>query len=212
MPADETKTGVDIDFEVSDILIPYLVYYPKNVRPELIRDRQCKSLWISALGGPFSYEGLVKSFARLSARLGVRVSPHDVRDAAATLWAIAAPDQIEVAHKLLLMEICARCDITTGPEASKPVKCGSKGNDSRPLVSGSKGQALYAPKAPDSGLVRLVRAYTHKSDLMMSAFVPKRPNGGHCARSARRSCCCGFGRERTAPRITAKSILYPRRR
>ena len=101
VPADETKTGADIEFEVSDILLPYLTYYLENVRPKMIRDRKCKSLWISTLGGPFSYEGLVKSFARISVRLGVRVSPHDVRDAAATLWAIAVPDQIEVACDLL---------------------------------------------------------------------------------------------------------------
>ena len=101
VPANETKTGADIDFEVSDILVPYLAYYIETVRPKMIRDRQCKALWISTLGGAFSYEGLVKSFARLSVRLGVRVSPHDARDAAFTLWAIAAPDQVGVARDLL---------------------------------------------------------------------------------------------------------------
>jgi integrase len=34
-------------------------------------------------------------------RLGIRISPHDARDAAATTWAIAAPEQIRVARDLL---------------------------------------------------------------------------------------------------------------
>ena len=34
-------------------------------------------------------------------RLGMRIAPHDVRDAAATTWAIAAPDQVRVARDLL---------------------------------------------------------------------------------------------------------------
>ena len=34
-------------------------------------------------------------------RLGIRVTPHDARDAAATTWAIAAPHQIEIARARL---------------------------------------------------------------------------------------------------------------
>ena len=34
-------------------------------------------------------------------RLGFRITPHDARDAAATTWAISAPDQIGVARDLL---------------------------------------------------------------------------------------------------------------
>jgi integrase len=36
-----------------------------------------------------------------SERLGLSISPHDVRDAAATTWAIAKPAQIDVARDLL---------------------------------------------------------------------------------------------------------------
>jgi len=36
--------------------------------------------------------GVVKSFQRLTERFGIRIAPHDVRDAAATAWAILAPD------------------------------------------------------------------------------------------------------------------------
>jgi len=34
-------------------------------------------------------------------QLGIRIAPHDVRDAAATTWAIAMPAQIGVARELL---------------------------------------------------------------------------------------------------------------
>jgi len=53
------------------------------------------------MGGALSYVGLVKIFQRLSSQLGIRISPHDARDAAATTWAISAPDQIGVARDLL---------------------------------------------------------------------------------------------------------------
>lgn len=39
--------------------------------------------------------------AVLTKRLGIRITPHDARDAAATTWAIAAPEQIGVARDLL---------------------------------------------------------------------------------------------------------------
>src|SRR5260221_6587311 len=41
-------------------------------------------------------------------RLGIHCAPHDVRDAAATTWAIAAPDRIGVSRDLL-----AHCDLRT---------------------------------------------------------------------------------------------------
>jgi integrase len=34
-------------------------------------------------------------------RLGIRIAPHDARDAAATMWAIVTPEQIGVARDLL---------------------------------------------------------------------------------------------------------------
>jgi integrase/recombinase XerD len=41
-------------------------------------------------------------FARHSTeRLGIRITPHDVRDAAATTWAIAAPDRVGISRDLL---------------------------------------------------------------------------------------------------------------
>lgn len=101
VPGAETKTGKRQRFEVPPLLVPYLTTYIDVVRPAVLRDKIHSALWISRLGGILSYGGLVKSFARISARLGVRISPHDVRDAAVTTWAIARPDQICVSRDLL---------------------------------------------------------------------------------------------------------------
>jgi integrase len=67
--------------------------------------------------------GIVKSFQRLSDRLGVRIAPHDARDAAATTWAISAPEQIGVARDLLthrdLRTITKHYNRARGIEASR---------------------------------------------------------------------------------------------
>jgi integrase/recombinase XerD len=101
IPQEETKTAAPIEFAIPKILIPYLTLYLDIVRSAILRDATCGALWVSPKGGPLSYVGIVKSFHRLSDRLGVRIAPHDARDAAATTWAISAPDQIGVARDLL---------------------------------------------------------------------------------------------------------------
>ena len=67
----------------------------------MLRGKTHGALWVSAKGGALSYVGIVKSFTQISERLGVRISPHDVRDAAVNTWAIARPDQITVARNVL---------------------------------------------------------------------------------------------------------------
>ena len=63
---------------------------------------RCNALWISQKGGALSYSAIWGVISRHTAsRLGVRIAPHDVRDAAATTWAIAAPEQIGIARDLL---------------------------------------------------------------------------------------------------------------
>lgn len=101
VPREETKTGKRIQFEIPEVLIPYLTVYLSAVRPATLRGRTHKALWVNRSGGTLSYVGIVKSFARLSIGLGVRISPHEVRNAAVATWAIARPDQIGVASDLL---------------------------------------------------------------------------------------------------------------
>jgi integrase len=102
VPGEETKTKTPIDFPVPELLEPYLCCYLDLVRPRLLRDPNCAALWVSAQGGPLSY-GMIRAAMRRRSmsRLGLRIAPHDARDAAATTWAIYAPEKIGVARDLL---------------------------------------------------------------------------------------------------------------
>jgi integrase/recombinase XerD len=100
-PAD-TKTNVPIDFRVPELLQRQLETYLDHARPRMLRRPACNALWVSAKGGALSYSAVGAVVTRhTTQRLGIRISPHDARDAAATTWAIAAPDQIGIARDLL---------------------------------------------------------------------------------------------------------------
>jgi integrase/recombinase XerD len=102
IPAEETKTSVSIEFHVHEFLHPYLAAYLDVVRPRMLRDATRKALWVSPKGGALSYSAFWDIITRnTESRLGIHVAPHDVRDAAATTWALEAPDQIRVASDLL---------------------------------------------------------------------------------------------------------------
>jgi integrase len=59
-------------------------------------------LWVSPKGGPLSYSAVGPVFtSHTTERLGIRITPHDARDAAVTTWAIAAPSHIGIARDLL---------------------------------------------------------------------------------------------------------------
>jgi integrase/recombinase XerD len=99
---EDTKTKIPIDFQVPEFLQPYLVTYLDHARPRMLHRPACNALWVSAKGGALSYSAVGPVFTRhTTRRLGIRIAPHDARDAAATTWAIAAPDQIGVARDLL---------------------------------------------------------------------------------------------------------------
>jgi integrase/recombinase XerD len=101
-PCDETKTNTPIEFAITELLVPYLATYLNIVRPRMLRSPMCKALWISAKGGALSYSAIWGVITRHTAsRLGIHVAPHDVRDAAATTWALAAPEHIGIARDLL---------------------------------------------------------------------------------------------------------------
>lgn len=122
VPREETKTRKRIQFEIPELLIPHFQAYLRVIRPGLLRRERHAALWVSQWGGALSYVGLVKIFARLSARLGLRISPHDARDAAVTTWAIARPDQICVSRDLLYhsrLDTTQFYNRTRGIEASR---------------------------------------------------------------------------------------------
>jgi integrase/recombinase XerD len=102
IPPEDTKTGTHLDFEIPEDLHDEFSTYLRLIRPRMLRPPRCKAFWVSPKGGPLSYSAFWPVFARhSSARLGFRVTPHDVRDAAATLWAIAAPDRVGISRDLL---------------------------------------------------------------------------------------------------------------
>jgi hypothetical protein len=102
VPGDETKTETPLNFKIPGLLASYLIFYIDVVRPKLLRGATCRAVWVSRDGAAaLSYVGVVKAFQSVSKHFNLPVAPHDVRDAAATTWAIAAPESIGVAVDLL---------------------------------------------------------------------------------------------------------------
>jgi integrase/recombinase XerD len=102
IPPEETKTKIYLDFQVPESLRDQFSTYLTHVRPRMLRQRGCKSLWVSPKGGALSYSAVGPVVTRHTAeRLGFRITPHDARDAAATTWAIAAPEHVGISRDLL---------------------------------------------------------------------------------------------------------------
>jgi integrase/recombinase XerD len=102
IPRAETKTRTSIEFALPELLEPYLATYLAVVRPRMLASVDCKALWVSPQGGALTYSAIWPIVTRRSKQgLGLRISPHDARDAAATTWAVSAPDEIGVARDLL---------------------------------------------------------------------------------------------------------------
>jgi integrase/recombinase XerD len=102
IPPQETKTKTYLDFQMPDSLRDQFSTYLNCVRPRMLRRPGCKSLWVSPKGGALSYSAVGPVLTRHTfKRLGIRITPHDARDAAATTWAIAAPEHIGISRDLL---------------------------------------------------------------------------------------------------------------
>jgi integrase/recombinase XerD len=102
IPASETKTRTPIEFAIPALLLPYLDVYLEVVRPRLLRTRLSQALWISPRGAALHYGAIGDIVSRHTSRLlGMRLTPHDTRDAAATTWALGDPSKIGTASDLL---------------------------------------------------------------------------------------------------------------
>jgi integrase len=102
IPRENAKTGTAIESPIPELLKSYLTFYLDVVRQRLLCGPVCTALWVNSQGGPLSYVLIYRMISRHSKdRLGVHITPHDARDAAATTWAVAAPDRIGVARDLL---------------------------------------------------------------------------------------------------------------
>ena len=102
IPASETKTRTPIEFAIPALLLPYLDFYLAVVRVRLLKKILCKALWISPRGSALSYGAIGDIVSRHTfTHLGLRLTPHDTRDAAATTWALVDPSKIGTATDLL---------------------------------------------------------------------------------------------------------------
>jgi integrase len=102
IPASETKTRTPIEFSIPALLLSYLDVYLAVVRHRLLKDPSCQALWINPRGAALHYGAIGDIVSRHTAsRLGMRLTPHDTRDAAATTWALADPSKIGTATDLL---------------------------------------------------------------------------------------------------------------
>ena len=102
IPADETKTRTSIEFAIPALLLPHFDVYLTIVRPRLLKGPSCQSLWMSPKGGALRCGAIGDIVSRHTLRiLGLRLTPHDTRDAAATTWALADPSKIRTAGDLL---------------------------------------------------------------------------------------------------------------
>src|SRR5262249_38774316 len=102
IPPEDSKTGIELDYPVPKILQQPVLTYLEFARPRLLGQADCKALWVSAKGGALSYSAVGPVVTRHSTRLlGIRITPHDVRDAAATTWVIDFPMRIGISRDLL---------------------------------------------------------------------------------------------------------------
>jgi integrase len=102
IPREEVKTGVPIEFPVPNFLNAYFATYLDVIRPRLLKRQNCAALWVSSRGGALPYRAIGDIVSQHTMKqLGLRITPHDARDAAATTWAISAPCRIGIARDLL---------------------------------------------------------------------------------------------------------------
>jgi integrase len=97
-----TKSRKPIDMQVSRVVAPWLRRYIDHVRPLLAGSDTSTYLWPSGRGPHLTADRIYNIVVRITARyLGEPLSPHAVRDAAATTIALHAPEKIAIARDLL---------------------------------------------------------------------------------------------------------------
>jgi integrase len=108
IPADETKTGVPLEFPWPEPLIPALRAWLHRWRPVLCARRGRWSrpaetaLWISSDGSPMTMRAIYdRVVARTCTAFGKVINPHFFRDIAATTVAHADPEHVRISAQLL---------------------------------------------------------------------------------------------------------------
>jgi len=98
----ETKNRKVLELSVPDALTVRIDRFIENYRPLLLRDRNCKALWITKEGDPMRSFSVYHRFEDLTLRLfGKRICPHMFRHGLATGIAIDDPEHVRMAADLL---------------------------------------------------------------------------------------------------------------
>jgi integrase len=104
LSAEMTKTGQDWEAPVPDLLEPLLRTYINKVRPWLMErtGTQHDCLWVTRLGSALAYGRIKDLIPMVTGReLGIKLSPHLFRDAAATTLVRQSPQDALLVRPLL---------------------------------------------------------------------------------------------------------------
>lgn len=102
IPAAETKSRRPLVYRSPPRLTAHFDFYLAEVRPLYPASRCSTRLWLSGRGGGLGNEGLYLAITKhTEARLGRRLTPHQLRDSAASFIAEAYPEHIGFCRDLL---------------------------------------------------------------------------------------------------------------
>lgn len=104
LSADMTKTGQDWEAPVPNLLEPLLNTYINEVRPRLMERTGARHdhLWVTRFGSPLTYGQIKGRIPEVTRReLGIMLSPHLFRDAAATTLVRQSPKDALLVRPLL---------------------------------------------------------------------------------------------------------------
>lgn len=134
LSADMTKKGQDWEAAVPGLLEPLLRTYINEVRPWLMGrgPEQHDMLWVTRFGGPLAYGQIKDLIPKVTGReLGIKLSPHLFRDAAATTLVRQSPQDA-----LLVRPLLGHADFRTAERHYIHAKGIEAGRDHAAVIAG----------------------------------------------------------------------------
>lgn len=138
LSADMTKTGQDWEAPVPDLLEPLLKTYIYEVRPWLLERTGVRHdcLWVTRFGSGMAYGQIKDLIPKVTGReLGIKISPHLFRDAAATTLVRQSPKDA-----LLVRPLLAHTDFRTAERHYIHAKGIEAGRDHAAVIAGLIGK------------------------------------------------------------------------